>query len=111
MKTVSIIGRVGADATTKQISEGTHVMEMNVFVNVPGKDKDAQVIKVQHFSSKPHGNTHLFKKGNLISASGTSTIDAYLSKDGQAKANEVLTANHLHLEVSAEANKEKSTEE
>jgi single-stranded DNA-binding protein len=111
MKNLNLIGRLGADATVKEISEGKHVMEMNVFVNGTKKDSPAQVVKVVQFGNKPFTNSHLFKKGNLVSASGNNEVEAYLSKDGVAKASEVLYASYLHLESMADGNKEQAAAE
>lgn len=109
MKNLIITARLAHDAEVKQLPSGSHVLEVAAYAT--DKKGDDHIIKLVQFSKEAPKNSHLFKKGNLVSASGTNKIEAYINKAGEAVATETLTVDNLHLEQSTEANRAPKNEE
>lgn len=83
--TIMIIGRAGSDAEVR--TAGAHqVAKFNVAVNRNQKDRDGNYptdwFGVELWGKQAEQAQRLVKKGDLLSVSGTCTIDSWTDKQG-----------------------------
>lgn len=89
-----VMGRSTIDAEVLVSREGKKYARFSVAVNeYLGRDKEE---KTSYYNclifNKTAENASSIKKGDLVMVDGRPDVDAYISNDGEAKANLVLVA-------------------
>ena len=87
-----LLGRATKDAEIMESKEGKKYARFSVAVNeYMGKNKEE---KTQFYNilifNKTHEKAEVVKKGDLVMIEGRPEVDAYLSNEGEAKANLIV---------------------
>lgn len=95
MQELILLGRATNDGELLESKDGKSYAKFSLAVNeYQGKDKDEKTTfyNVLIFN-KSHPKIKDIKKGNLVMIEGRPDVDAYISKEGEAKASLVVFAN------------------
>ncbi len=99
MQQLLVLGRATKDAEVLESKEGKPYARFSLAVNeYLGKDKDERTTfyNVLIFN-KTSVNAEKITKGNLVMVDGRPEVDAYISNEGNAKANLVVVANRWRV--------------
>lgn len=99
MQQLLVLGRATKDAEVLESKEGKPYARFSLAVNeYLGKDKDERTTfyNVLIFN-KTSANADKITKGNLVMVDGRPDVDAYISNEGNAKANLVVVANRWRV--------------
>lgn len=99
MQQLIVLGRATKDAEVLASKEGKNYARFAVAVNdYAGADKKERTsfFNVLVFN-KSHERADKIKKGDYVMVEGRPEADAYLSSDGEAKANMTVFANRWRL--------------
>lgn len=99
MQQLLVLGRATKDAEVLESKEGKSYARFSLAVNeYVGKEKDEHTTfyNVLIFN-KTSANAQRIAKGSLVMVDGRPDVDAYISNDGDAKANLVVVANRWRV--------------
>lgn len=94
MQQLLVMGRATKDAEVLESKEGKKYGRFSVAVNeYLGKDREARTtfFNVLVFN-KTSENTNKILKGDLVMVDGRPDVDAYISNEGEARANLIVIA-------------------
>lgn len=99
MNSVTIIGRLGADAELKSTSGGTALLTMSVAVNERKKTGDETTwFRVAVFGNRAEALGRLgLTRGTRVAVVGPVRASAYAGRDGQPRASLEVIARELEL--------------
>mgnify|MGYP003625534352 FL=1 len=103
MFTSSIVGRLGRDAETKELSSGKKVTEFSVAVDRRKKDDGPIWVKCSYWQDT--GVIQYLKKGTQVGVSGQHGISEY-TKDGQDRYSVEIRVDTITLIGSNQTNDE-----
>jgi single-strand DNA-binding protein len=101
MQQMLVLGRATKDAEILESKEGKKYARFSLAVNQQvgkGKEKEEKsyFYNVLVFN-KTHERADLIKKGDLVMIDGRPDVDAYLSNEGEPRANMIVYANKWKL--------------
>lgn len=104
MQNLTIIGHLGADATVSTVGD-SQVIEGRVAVNSSYKKQDGTTVENtswyrMKFWKRNGASTKVadyLKKGTSVAITGTPSVEAYKTKEGEAAATMVITVRELQL--------------
>ncbi|MBX9783904.1 MAG: single-stranded DNA-binding protein [Chitinophagaceae bacterium] len=99
---MEIIGRVTADATVSETKAGKKVVNFSIAINDTYKTKDSsEVQKITTYVNCAYwinpGIATYLTKGSLVECAGRIGVNAWTSKDGEAKATLIFHVNNIKL--------------
>jgi len=102
MQQMLVLGRATKDAEVLDSKEGKRYARFSVAVNeLIGKDKKKKEEKSYFYNvlvfNKTCEKAELIKKGDLVMVDGRPDVDAYLSNEGEPRANIIVYANKWKL--------------
>jgi len=91
-----LLGRSTKDAEVLESKEGKQYAKFSLAINEYFGRGDDRTDRTQFYNvlvvNKSSENASRIKKGDLVLVDGRPDVDAYISKDGEAKANMVVFA-------------------
>ena len=105
---MEIIGRITADATISETKAGKKVVNFSIAINDTYKTKDSHEVKqittyVNCAYWKNEAISAYLTKGTLVELQGRVGVNAWSSKEGEAKAVLTLQVNNIKLHGKAAA--------
>lgn len=95
---IVVIGRVGADPTTRTAQSGSDVTTFRMAVQRSGKDKDtADWFEVTTFGRTAEVASKYLRKGGKVAVTGACQVEEWTGKDGTKRTTVRIIANDLHL--------------
>ena len=98
MKTMTIVGNVGADAELKTLPSGSTVLEFRVGVSVRGQgqgERDTNWVNCKVWGKRAESLAQYLTKGKKVVASGDQLIRTYQGRDGQPGFSEDLDVQEI----------------
>ena len=100
MQQLLIMGRATRDAEVLESKEGRHYARFSVGVNeYLGKDREERTTfyNCLVMNDKLTDNAGKIVKGDLVMVDGRPDVDAYISNEGEAKANLIILADRFKV--------------
>lgn len=99
---MEIIGRITADAAVSETKAGKKVVNFSIAINDTYKTKDSsEVQKITTYVNCAYwinpGIATYLTKGSLVECAGRIGVNAWTSKDGEAKATLTFHVNNIKL--------------